>query len=507
MRKRAVASDLGKLLQVLSALLFISIIVSIVFGEFYAIPAFLIPGLISLFLGFILQKTFVESPKPSKVDSMVTAALGWLVISFLGGFPFLIIAFTVEIDSFFVTVPEVVETISVFKNPINGFFESMAGFTGTGLTVTLHESNLPASLQWWRSLIQWVGGVGVIVLTTAILERPGSGSFTLYKSEARSDKIHPSIVSTVRSIWWIIISYTLISIFVFHIAGMPLWDAINHAMTGITTGGFSVTDKSLASYHSPIIEIVALPIMILGGISFTTHYSILKFRKVKELITDLQARWFFLIITIGSLSLFLFLTILNGFSELSTSLRTGIFQFVSAVTCTGFQTATDLKGWPIAAHLVLTAGMIIGGMAGSTSGGIKVIRTLTLIKGIKWRIKNLFYPKSAIRQLKMGQRVLSKKETNREIEEAAIISLLWIFFLFLGIIVLSISTPTTTFTLKNIIFEVASAQGNVGLSTGITGPNMALISKLMLIFNMWIGRLEIIPIIIFLESLLPSKKF
>lgn len=502
MNKKAVANDLGKILQIFSGLLFISIPLSLIFGEIYAVPAFLITGFISFFLGYGLQKTYEETPQPSKVDSMITAALGWLIISLFGSIPFLIIAFTIEFNPTFLKTPELGKTLIVYKNPINGFFESVAGFTGTGLTVTLHENNLPASLQWWRSLTQWVGGVGVIVLTTAILERPGSGSFTLYNSEARSEKIHPSIVSTVRSIWWIITAYTIISILIFYFAGMPIWDAINHAMTGITTGGFSVTDNSLATYNNPLIEFAALPIMIFGGIAFTTHYSILRFGKIKEFIKDLQTRWFLLLISIGSLGVFLSLTPINGLKGITSSLRAGVFQFISAISCTGFQTATDLKNWPIATHLILVVGMIIGGVAGSTAGGIKIIRFATLLKGIKWRINDVFYPESAIRQLKIDQRTLSENEANEELEEAIIISILWVIFLFLGILILSITISTESFTLKNILFEVASAQGNVGLSTGITGPSMPSLSKLMLIFNMWIGRLEIIPIIIFLESLL-----
>ncbi len=506
MKKKSVASDLGKLIQILSGLLFISIPLSLIFGEFYAVPGFLIPGFISFFLGYGLRNIYEESPQPSKVDSMVTAAFGWLIISLLGSIPFLVIAFTIEFNPTFLDVPQLGKTLIVYKNPINGFFESVAGFTGTGLTVTLHENNLPASLQWWRSLTQWVGGVGVIVLTTAILERPGSGSFTLYESEARSEKIHPSIVSTVRSIWWIIIAYTLISILVFYFSGMPIWDSINHAMTGITTGGFSVTDNSLATYGSPLIEIAALPIMIFGGIAFTTHYSILRKGEIKEFIKDLQTRWFLLLIAIGSLAVFLSLSPINGLEGINNSLRTGVFQFISAISCTGFQTATNLKNWPIATHLLLVVGMIIGGVAGSTSGGIKIIRFATLLKGIKWRINEVFYPESVIRQLKIDKRTLSENEATKELEEATIISILWLIFLFLGILVLSLTIPTESFGLKSILFEVASAQGNVGLSTGITGPNMPLLSKLMLIFNMWIGRLEIIPIIIFIESLLQKTK-
>ena len=177
-------------------------------------------------------------------------------------------------------------------------FESMSGFTGTGLTMTDNEEVLPRTLQWWRTFSEWVGGVGVIVLTTAILSRPGSGSLTLYESEARSKKIHPSIVSTVRTIWWIFILFTFLSILALWLAGMPIWGAINHGMTGLATGGFSITDNSIATYDSVAIDFVLLPVMLLGSIAFPVHYLILQ-GDLRNFYSDLQTRWVFGYMGIG----------------------------------------------------------------------------------------------------------------------------------------------------------------------------------------------------------------
>ncbi|OKY77451.1 MAG: Trk-type K+ transport system, membrane component [Candidatus Methanohalarchaeum thermophilum] len=506
MNRGAVARDVGSLLVILSLLFFVSCLVSLGLGEFYGLVCFLVPGGLVYPVGYFFRRYFSEAGAPDKVDSMATAAVGWFLVSLFGGLPFWILATLINYDLGFLGLPELSKTLAVYSNPVNGFFESVAGFTGTGLTVTLNESSLPGCLQWWRSLTQWVGGVGVIVLTTAILKRPGSGSFTLYESEARSEKIHPSVVSTVRSIWWIILAYTILGVLVFYFAGMPPWDAVNHAMTGITTGGFSVKDQSLATYNSPLIEAAAIPIMVLGGIAFTTHYKLLGEKNPRKFITDVQTQWFLLIISIGVTALMAIFFLKNTYNGFLGILRVSVFQFISAATCTGFQTATDLGvKWPIASHLVITVGMIVGGVAGSTAGGIKVIRSITIIKGLRYELNSLIYPKTAIRKLKIGKRKLYDEQATKEIQEALTITFLWILLLFIGIIILSLTTNTQQFTLQNIIFEVVSAQGNVGLSTGITTPQLHPIPKLTLIANMLIGRLEIIPIIIFIQALLTKK--
>ena len=178
----------------------------------------------------------------------------------------------------------------------------MSGFTGTGLTMTDNEAVLPATLQWWRSFTEWIGDVGVIVLTTAVLARPGSGSLTLYESEARSERIRLSIVSTVRTIWWIFLLFTFLSVALLWLAEMPLWDAINHAMTGLATGGFSITDDSIATYDSALIDFALFPVMILGSIAFPIHYLILQ-GDLRNFYTDLQTRWAFGFFVTGAVGL------------------------------------------------------------------------------------------------------------------------------------------------------------------------------------------------------------
>jgi len=501
-----IGRDLGRILQALAGLMFVSVVVSLAWGEFYAVPALIVSGLIPFGIGRLLSVRFGDAADPGKLHGMVIAASGWLCVGVFGSLPFLLVAWTVELSlaPALLRTPSQTATLAAFTDPLNALFESMSGFTGTGLTMTDDESVLPHTLQWWRTFSEWIGGVGVIVLTTAILARPGSGSLTLYESEARSEKIHPSIVSTVQTIWWIFILFTFIAILLLWIAGMPIWGAINHGMTGLATGGFSITDNSIATYDSVAIDFVLLPIMLLGSIAFPVHYLILQ-GDLRNLYRDLQTRWVFIYMSLGSALLWAFVYFGGTYETPFAAFRYGTFQFVSAATCTGFQTAVDatnvaLGRWPAHAQLTVTAGMIVGGAAGSTVGGIKLIRALTLFKGIRFRVADVFYPDTAVRRLTINGRRLSEEETRREFEEAAIIAFLWFLFLVAGVFVLLLVLPSGEYTLQNVVFEVASAQGNVGLSAGITGPeSLPALGKVMFLFNMWIGRLEIIPVLVMLR--------
>ena len=500
-----VGRDVGRIVQAVSLMMIVSIIVAAINREFYTIPAFLISAIIMAGVGTGLIRHYRDVAPPEKREAMVTAATAWAIVGVLGGLPFLLIAWTIQIDPFpvWMNTPPMNNTTGAFLRPLNAVFESVSGFTGTGLTMATTEQNLPRSIHWWRSFIEWIGGVGVIVLTVAILRRGSgsSGSYTLYESEARSEKIHPSIVTTVREIWKIFVGLTLGSIALFLLAGMPPWAAINHGMTGIATGGFAVNASSIGNY-SPLVQYVTVPIMYAGSIAFPIHYLIFK-GDIRNFYTDLQTRWILIWFTAGSLALAAVLWANGQYSTPEHTFRASLFQFVSAVSNTGFGTESIGSGteqvWSAGATLLLCLGMLTGGAAGSTTSGLKIIRIVTLIKGTAWQIRDVFQPSSAIRYLEIGDRKLDEEQAQREYTEATVVFFLWISCLVIGLAVL-LRVLSPAYPVEYVLFDLMSAQSNVGLDSGITGPKLPSTAKAMLIINMWVGRLEIIPIAVLLGS-------
>jgi trk system potassium uptake protein TrkH len=496
---KTILRDIGAILTILGFISLISVVIPLYFNEygnkngFDAIGPLLITSIIFFIIGIPLYYIFKKAEPANFKSAMVTAALGWLIISAIGSIPFILI-------------PYKIDTLARM-DILSAFFESVSGWTGTGLTMVNYESLLPHTLQFWRSFIQWIGGVGVIVLTLSILARPGTGSFVLYKGEARDQKTHPSIVSTVRTIWWIFLIYTIIGIIslyligIFSKSGMSLWESINHAMTGIATGGFSVVNNSIAGYGIAS-QIVIIILMIFGSIAFAAHYDLLK-GKIRKFLYDPQFKAMIILIILGILAL-IFINY-NIFKwDFFINLNNSSFQFISAITCTGFSSVSNLANWSESAKLLLSFAMVIGGAAGSTAGGIKLFRAILLSKGVGWRIKQAISTPRRVFVHKLGEKSLSKENAMDLINEAAIISFMWIILLSCGIIIISTILPQET--LGNVFFEVCSAQGNVGLTTGITQIEMSPISKIMLIFNMWIGRLEIIPIIVLIRSIFGIKR-
>jgi trk system potassium uptake protein TrkH len=479
---RIILRDLGLLVPVVGVMALLSLAVPVIFHEEYALRPLIITAAASFALGALLYFPFRNAGETKLKHGMIIAAFGWLLVAALGSLPFILTALFAQ-DSGAAS-----QTLLYFRDPANAFFESVSGFTTTGLTMVARADLLPKTLQWWRSFTQWIGGMGVIVLMLSILagSRPGAAKYSLYYAEARGEKIHPSILSTLRTMWWILVLYTFISTVALWGAGMPIWDALNHSMTALSTGGFSVAANSIASYNSVAIELVLLPAMLFGAISFPVHYELMR-GNGRTLWQDFQTRWLIILLAVGAF----FLVLENGLTL--GSLRGSAFQFVSAMTTTGYQTV-NVGSWSATAKLLLAGGMFFGGAAGSTAGGIKVMRMLILLKGVGWRFRKITSPRGAIVPFRIGEKAIAEAEVGHRLEDASLITFLWLIFLGAGVIVLLHTSPPH-FTLSDVIFEVASAQGTVGMSVGITGPTMSTVSKLALCFNMWIGRLEIIPVL------------
>lgn len=493
---KTVLRDLSNIFIAVGAMSFLPLLVPLYYYEYYAIAPLLITCLLFLQIGLIMFFLFQHAEPTNFKSAMVTAALGWLFIPLISAIPFLFMPYNV--------------TNGATMSMLSAFFESMSGWTGTGLTMVDKEQLLPYSLQFWRTWIQWIGGVGVIVLTLSILSRPGVGSFVLYRGEAREKRTHPSIISTVRTIWWIFLLYTILGIggllFICSVFpnGMNSWEALNHAMTAIATGGFSVTDKSITGFGT-ICQLFIVVLMFAGAIAFAAHFDLLKGR-IRRFFSDTQIKAMVVIVLIG-VALLVIININSQNPLYSTNVLLAIrdsgFQLVSALTCTGLYTV-DINTWTESAKLLLSLTMIIGGAAGSTAGGIKLFRAILLFKGAGWRVKRTISVPRRVFIRKFGGRCLPEKDAMDLVNEAAIVSFIWILMLIVGFFVMAFIYPEET--IGNIFFEVCSAQGNAGLSVGLTSLSMDPLAKIMLIFNMWIGRLEIIPVVVLLRLIVGIKR-
>lgn len=458
-----IANPLGIIMQGIGAVVLIPIIIALIYGENTYID-FLLFGALSIFLGSILRRLPSNYNQLKLKHGMIIAALAWLWAALIGSF---CLMFTTNIDF------------------LNAYFESMSAWSGSGLTIYLNVEILPKSVLFLRSLEQWVGGLGVVIVVIGVLIRPGTAASRLYKSEAREEKIKPSITSTMKTIWWIYILYTFLGIILYVLAGMSLFDAINNTFTNLSTGGMSIKNDNIGAYNSAAITIITMVLMIIGGTSFLVHYKILKGRVIDGL-KDIQLQAMVVIVAVFSILLIVY----AKFTDLNA-----VFYVVSALSCTGSNTlpVSAMAAWMDYPKVILAVAMIIGMAAGSTTGAIKLIRIVTLFKGLYWEIKRILSPEGSV----IPRKISGKPVGDVEIREAGAYTFLYLFFIFVSWLVLM----QYGYGGIDSLFEVASAQGNVGLSVGITSPTMPSLAEIFMIFNMWIGRIEIIPALILFKGL------
>ena len=486
---RTILRDIGLFLHVPGVMAVVSLPVCLISGETYALLPLLICAIASLTVGQLLFRQ-TKSQESNRIPyAMATAALGWLLVPLFASIPLWLTANAPDLS------PDLSTTILPFRNPWNSIFEAFSGFTSTGLSMAFNYSELPHTLQWWRSLMEWVGGVGVIVLVISLLE-PTTEPYQLYNAEGREQRIGLTLSQTVERIWWIYLVYTIGSIFLFRIVGMSWWAALNHGMTGIATGGFSVTEGSIANY-STTVKLAVIVVMTLGAISFSAHYEFLRHRKLSAFWADNQHQALWILLLFGTILLWGFHRLANR----DVAFIDVLFQWSSALGTCGFSTVS-VSEWDGGAKLLMTLAMAVGGAAGSTAGGIKLSRLVIIFKAIVWRFRRVALLPHEMMRYRLNGELLTEAEANRRVDAAAVLAILWLSVSIIGVFILQyLKLPT--YNLIDVIFEVASATSGVGLSTGITHPDLPWLGKLTLMALMWMGRLEIISALLLLS--LPIK--
>lgn len=476
---KTLARDLGSMLYLPALLALPTLVVALIANELFLLPGLAVMALVSIGLAQLLQRHGRGATDSFSTLPLVTAALAWLLIALLGTLPFYGAAWLGT---------ELSPTTLAFRDPLNALFESMSGITSTGLTVTEDASTLPMTLQWWRSLSQWIGAVGVIVFALALVE-PVEKSYELYSAEARTGTIGDNVQQTVRRIWGIYLLYTVLTILLYLLVGMPPWEAINHGLTGIGTGGFTITPNSFQGYDS-IIKLATLLIIIMGAITFKAHYALLRHGDWRFVLKQSQIRSFGILLLTGTFVLIL----INQLLEPEVHLIDTVFQWVTALGTCGFS-SVNLTTWNQPALLLLTSAMFMGGTAGSTVGGLKLNRVTWLVKALAWQLRKLWLPETDDLPYTFNGDTQNSEQVKEHIRSAAVLAFLWLTLVVLGTLFLLLLLAGER-GLHEVLFEVTSALSNVGLSVGISSPDLHPLGRLVLIVLMWLGRLEILAVLV-----------
>ena len=481
--KKIILRILGFLLYIEALLLALCSGFGFYFGEDDRM-AFIISAALSVLAGVAFSYFGRNSEKRfGRRDGYIVVTLSWIVFSLFGMLPYRLSGY----------IPSVTDA----------FFETMSGFTTTGASILDNIEELPHGLLFWRSMTQWIGGLGIVFFTIAVLPVFGAGGVQLFAAEAtgpKHDKVHPRIEVTAKWIWSIYLGLTVAETLLLHVEGMDWFDSVCHSLTTTATGGYSTRQASIAAYHSPLIEYTIIFFMFVSGINFTLLFLTLFKGRVKKLFGDTEFRWYVCIALSFTLIITLVLTILRG-GHFEESFREALFQVVSIQTTTGFATA-DYMLWPPFLWFLITLLMYVGACAGSTSGAMKCVRIAMLFKVARNEFLRIIHPNAVIPLRISGSVIRSRVKIT-----LLAFFLLYIFTIFFG---------WGVFLMMGIGFEdsyglVVSSVSNIGPALGNYGPAYSWASlpdaaKWFSTFLMLVGRLELFSVLLLLTPRFWKKR-
>ena len=473
MQLSIVAKTIGLLLMVFSFAQVPPLVVDLIYAEGEYI-SFLYSFLLTVLGGLVLWWPFREVKKDFRLrEGVLIVVCFWIVLSLFGTLPFLI-------------------TDSISKLSFSdAFFESMSGLTTTGATVLSQLDDLPKSILFYRQQLQWLGGMGIIVLAVAVLPLLGVGGMELYHAESSGiakDRLTPKLRNTAIALWKIYVSLTVLCAIGYFFSGMSIFDAISHSFSTVAIGGFSTHDGSIGYFNSPAIEMIAMFFMFLAGINFSLHFVAWNNRSLVDYIKDSEFKTYSMVLICSSIIVIAALSFNSQYESSSETLRHSLFQTISIATTTGF-TSQNFSNWPAAIPVFLIMMSFIGACVGSTGGGIKVVRILVMFRlGMK-EIHKFIRPNAQV----------SVKLNKSSINEKALVSVLGFFslyaisfFLILMLLMFAGLDQVTAYS------ATAATMNNLGPGLGDVAQNygsLGEVAKWILSFSMLIGRLEVLTII------------
>ncbi len=481
MNKKTIINILGAQIGILSVSLLLPAMIALAYKE-SDYTGFLISAGISFAIGFPLWFLTKKSKALSSKDGFLIVTAAWIITAIIGALPFYI--------------------SGAIPNVTDAFFESMSGVTTTGATIIGNPITLPHlpngieslshGILFWRSFIQWIGGMGIIVFTIAILPLLGIGGVQMFKAEVPgpvSDKLRPRVKETAKILWLVYVGFTALEILLLGLGGMTWFDAVCHSLTTMPTGGFSTMNASIAGWTSSAIHYIIIFFMLMAGINFALHFKAMS-GDAKAYIRDYEFKIYIGISLIVTLRIFIVISLSDGgFSHIK--FRDSLFQTVSIITTTGYG-SYDYEAWGYFIQFTLVGLMFLGAMGGSTGGGIKLIRVFLIIKHSLMETRRLLHARAII-PIRIG---------DRYINESIIRNTLGFFLFYIAIFSLTaVALTAMGIDITSAIGAAASAVGNIGPALGAFGPtdNYALlpdIGKWILSFAMLLGRLEIFTVVI-----------
>lgn len=465
----------GSIILVNSLFLLIPGVYGYIIGEASTAAYYVLIGVVLLGIGYIIRATLSATVPLTLGDAVLLTVFAWIIIPVIGG---------------------ITLHLSTGMPLLDSLFEGVSGFTGTGLTMVTNPEAMPQTVLLWRSLMQWVGGLGVVVISLALFAR-GVTVARLALAEGREERIEPSIKRTVIAMLKIYVYITVIATIALYLSGMNLFDALNHAMTGVGTGGFSTHAKSIGFYNSLTVWYAAILSMILGAINFV-DYSRIRREGFKRFLESVEVRTLLLIAFIGGGIAYAVLS--RNLKTLDLRLYTeSLFHAISALTNTGFQVAS-IVDYPDLVKVLFVTLMVIGGSTSSTSAGIKIYRLVVFLKAVSWEAKRILLPPKTMFAPKIGTRII----TDEVVRKVAVFIVLYTATLLVGSLITAYIYYYEGIDVSyvDVLFETTSAQTCTGLSVGLAGPHMPDAVKVVYIVIMLLGRLEIYPFIVVIAKAL-----
>ena len=474
MQHAVILRILGILLILFSFTMIPPLVISLIYNDGSLIP-FILAFFIILSIGLLLWFPVKNNKNDLRLrDGFFVVVLFWVGLGVTGSIPLLLS-----------DIPDLTLT--------NAIFESISGLTTTGATIIVGIDNLPKSVLFYRQELQWLGGMGIIVLAVAILPMLGIGGMQLYRAETpgpvKDTKLTPRITETAKSLWYIYLTMTIVCAILYFIAGMDIFDAIAHSFSTVSIGGFSTHDQSIGYFDNGLIEIVAIFFMLIAGINFSLHFLSFRNINVKSYFHDAELRAYLKILLVICTICTIYNLIDGNYDSYKLLIRESVFQSVSIATTTGF-TTTEFQNWPGFIPLLLILSCFIGACAGSTGGGIKVIRVLLLFKQGVREIKRLIHP-NAIFTIKVGDKPIPDR----------IIEAVWGFLAVYVVIfvILLLALTATNIDFVTAFSALSACINNLGPGLGDVSQNYFYINnpaKWILCFAMLLGRLEIFTLLV-----------